>query len=184
MEGAAKTVPESMIYEMVDGQPIYYRGYKEILKGKVNQEEPVGSSFLQSLIISNLVILLHKYLGNTHVVLTNEIGIQFSKGNWRAADIAVFESGQLDITKATNKYLSIPPKIVIEIDTKAEMNEIKDTFKYYNEKTDQLLPLKGSFICNSLNNSFLFLIISLNYLLLSSHLSCRGQWKFYKILHL
>jgi len=67
------------------------------------------------------------------------LGIQFSKGNYRAADIAIYEKSQIDVQKASNKYIDVPPKIVIEIDTKADIADIKDTFQYYNEKTEQLI---------------------------------------------
>lgn len=138
-KSAVKPIPERLIYEMVDGKPIYYKGYKKFIKGKNKTEDQMGSSFLQSIIITNLVLLLHKKIGKEHYILTNELGILFSKGNWRAADIAIYEKTQIDISKATNKYIDIPPKIVIEIDTKAEIEDIKDTFTYYNEKTEQLI---------------------------------------------
>jgi len=139
MKNAAKSIPDRFIYEMVNGKPIYYSGYKKNLKGKNNTKDPMGSSFLQSMIITNLVVFLFNKLGKKYYIFTNELGIQFSKGNWRAADIAIYDKSQIDITKANNKYINIPPKIVIEIDTKAEIEDIKDTFTYYNEKTDQLL---------------------------------------------
>lgn len=132
-------IPKSMIYEMVDGHPIYYKGYKSLLHNPPKPREAMGSSLLQSLIISKMVILLHEYLGSKYIVLTNEIGIRFSKGNWRAADIAVFEADAIETIEADNKYVDIPPRLVIEIDTKAELDEVSDTFTYYNKKTQQLL---------------------------------------------
>ena len=138
MKSGAKSIPEEFIYEIVNDKPIYYNGYRDFLKGK-NNDKPMGSSFLQSMIITNLVIHLYSLIGKKFYILTNELGIQFSKGNFRAADIAIYEKSQIDIKKASNKYIDIPPKIVIEIDTKADINDIKDTFKYYNEKTEQLI---------------------------------------------
>ncbi len=32
MNNALQNIPESLIYEMVAGKPIYYKGYKEYLK--------------------------------------------------------------------------------------------------------------------------------------------------------
>lgn len=60
-------------------------------------------------------------LGKNYLVLTNEIGLQFKEKGWRAADIAIIETEKLKGIKRTIKYLSLPPKVVIEIDTKAEM---------------------------------------------------------------
>ena len=99
----------------------------------------MGSSLLQSLVITRLVVAISQKLSTSHYIFTNELGLQFSKGNWRAADIAIYEKSQIDIKKVTNKYTKIPPKVVIEIDTKADIEDIKDTFNYYNKKTDQLL---------------------------------------------
>ncbi len=39
----------------------------------------------------------------------------------------------------SDKYLEVAPKIVIEVDTKADLSEIPDSFSYYQKKTDQLL---------------------------------------------
>lgn len=139
MGDVVKNIPKSLIYEMVDGKPIYYKGYRDFLLGDNKSAEPMGSSLLQSMIITRLVIFLYKELNDNYYILTNELGLQFSKGNWRAADIAIYEKTQINPNKITNKYTDIPPKIVIEIDTKAEIDEVKDTFTYYNRKTDQLL---------------------------------------------
>ena len=139
MKNIVENIPKSLIYEMVDGKPIYYKGYREFLLGENKSGEPMGSSLLQSMIITRLVILLYKHLEQDYYILTNELGLQFSKGNWRAADIAIYKKNQIEPDKITNKYTKIPPKIVIEIDTKAEIEEVKDTFTYYNLKTDQLL---------------------------------------------
>lgn len=139
MENIIENIPKSLIYEMVDGKPIYYKGYRDFLLGNNKSGEPMGSRLLQSMIITRLVILLHQHLEAKYYILTNELGLQFSKGNWRAADIAIYEKSQIDVNKITNKYTNIAPRIVIEIDTKAEIEEVKDTFTYYNRKTDQLL---------------------------------------------
>lgn len=139
MKNIVENIPKSLIYEMVDGKPIYYKGYRDFLLGNNKSGEPMGSSLLQSMIITRLVILLHQHLEAKYYILTNELGLQFSKGNWRAADIAIYEKSQIDVNKITNKYTNIAPRIVIEIDTKAEIEEVKDTFTYYNRKTDQLL---------------------------------------------
>ncbi|MEM1323676.1 MAG: Uma2 family endonuclease [Bacteroidota bacterium] len=139
MKNAVQDIPESLIYEMVAGKPIYYKGYKEYLKGNKQIEELMGSSYLQSLIITKLVFLLMSHLDKKYVVLTNEIGLQFKDKGWRAADIAIVDVDKLKGVDKTNKYLSVAPKIVIKIDTKAELEEVKDSFSYFHKKTDDLL---------------------------------------------
>lgn len=137
MSAAVEHIPEILVYEMVNGTPIYYKGYKEYLSGNLQIEELMGSSKLQSLIIAELIYILRSFLGDDYLVFTNELGLQFSTKSWRAADIAVIK---LDLVEnLDNKYLAAPPELVIEIDTKAELNDISNPLGYYQEKTDELL---------------------------------------------
>ena len=134
-----KNIPQSLIYEMFEGKPIYYKGYQSYLNGQKNITDVVGSSYLQSLIITKLVYLLISKIGKKYTILTNELGLQFKDKGWRAADIAIIEKERLKDIQATDKYLSIPPKIVIEIDTKAAIEEAQTALSYFHKKTDQLL---------------------------------------------
>lgn len=139
MKSTVQKIPESLIYEKVGGRAIYYKGYKEYLEGNKQIDELMGSSYLQSLIITKLVYFLMSNLNDKYLVLTNEIGLQFKDKGWRAADIAIIETQKLKGVAKTNKYLNIAPKIVIEIDTKAALEEAKDSFGYFHKKTDELL---------------------------------------------
>ncbi|MCB0589312.1 MAG: Uma2 family endonuclease [Phaeodactylibacter sp.] len=140
MESAVKTIPDALIYEMVDGKPVYYKGYKDYLSGKKQIEELTGSSYLQALIGTQLIILLSRLIDlKKYQLISNEVGLKFSKQSWRAADLAIYEKETLKDIPKVNKYLEVPPKIVIEIDTKADLEEIQNPLGYYHEKTDQLL---------------------------------------------
>ncbi len=139
MKTAIQTIPDILIYEMVDNQPIYYNDYLAYLSKTKKIEEIMGSSVLQSLVISRLVFWLQSYLGFEYDVLTNELGIQFEKKNWRAADIAVVRSEKIQSVTDPNKYLNFPPDLIIEIDTKASLKDIKNPLNYYHEKTEDLL---------------------------------------------
>lgn len=137
MSIAVQNIPEVLIYEMIDGQPIYYRGYKEYLKGTKQLSELMGSSKFQSFLATELIFLIRSFLGRDYFVFSNELGLQFSKKSWRAADIAVIK--KREIKEMDNKYLSVPPEYVIEIDTKADLSEITNALGYYQEKTGELL---------------------------------------------
>ena len=52
-------VPNRNCAQMVDGKPVYYKGYKAYLSDENKTEEPIGSSLLQSMIISNIVVYLY-----------------------------------------------------------------------------------------------------------------------------
>ena len=140
MDSAVKAIPKALIYEMVDGKPIYYKGHKDYLSGEKQINELMGSSYLQALIGTQLIILLSRLIDLTkYQLISNEVGLKFGKKSWRAADLAIYERESLKDVPKVNKYLEIPPEIVIEIDTKADLEDIQDSLGYYHEKTDQLL---------------------------------------------
>jgi len=139
MKSKSQSIPKHLVYEVYKGNPIHYRGYKDVLKGTKQFEEIMGSSYIQALIISNLFYLLKRDLGEKFVTLTSEVGLKFGKNSWRAADIAIFEKETLKNLKNPNKYIEFPPKYVIEVDIKASIDDIKDATSYYHKKTDQLL---------------------------------------------
>jgi Uma2 family endonuclease len=137
MENAVQEIPKSLVYEMVNGQPVYYKGYQDYLSGSKQIDEIMGSSKIQALIVAELIFLLKTFLGDDYLIFTNEVGLQFSKKSWRAADIAVVKAGLVE--KLDDKYLEVPPELVIEIDTKAALHDIENPLGYYQEKTEELL---------------------------------------------
>jgi hypothetical protein len=46
-----KNIPESLVYEMMDGKPIYYQGYQSVLNKKRKPEDIIGSSSLQAILV-------------------------------------------------------------------------------------------------------------------------------------
>jgi hypothetical protein len=135
------TVPDVFIYEMWDGKPVYYRGYKECLDNPETFERCMGSSVYQSLVVTTLVVHLHKKLPKSYVLLTNELGVLLKKKDWRSADIAICEKAQIDAIAPGDKmkYLHIAPKVIIEIDTKADVSDFNTSMDYYTTKTQNLL---------------------------------------------
>jgi len=132
-----KQIPNKLIYEMDNEIPIYYSGYRDYLSGKKPAEALMGSSILQSLIITELIYYIKSVIGDNHFVLTNELGVLFSKGSWRLADIAIIEKSRV---KAINeKYIPVPPNVVFEIDTKAALEDYQNPNDYYALKTKRYL---------------------------------------------
>ena len=132
-------IPKALIYEMSKGEAIYYRDYKEFLKGNKTTEELMGSSYLQVVIITAIIKYLFSHLPDIYQVFTNELGVIHKKGNWRALDIAVYKKEALKDVLLENKYLNIPPEAAIEIDTKADTEKFTSAMDYVYEKTDDLL---------------------------------------------
>jgi len=129
-----KKLLEVLTYELVDGRPVYYRGYKEVLKGKKQPEEVMGSSTLQARIIFKLILTLSPLEEKGYILTTNEHGIKFG-GNRRALDIGIFEADKL---KINDEYADVPPVVAIEVDTKAEIGE-GGFMEYMKRKIDDLL---------------------------------------------
>lgn len=141
MKVATQQIPDILIYEMVAGLPIYYKGYKAYLKGNKQIDEIMGSSYLQGALATQLILHLGNLIDlNSYRIISNEIGLKFSKSHWRAADLAIFDLKSLKNIPLNNKYIEVAPKIVIEIDTKAELDDdLKNPLGYFQEKTDDLL---------------------------------------------
>jgi hypothetical protein len=97
----AIAVPTSLVYELSDGQPIYYKNYKNVLNGLCSIDEIMGCGSIQSLVISLLLKYLSRNIDETvYSFFTNEIGLIGSKLN-RACDIAVYENKRLKATFIT-----------------------------------------------------------------------------------
>lgn len=136
-----QNVPDIFIYEMDEGQPIYYRGYQQVLNKTKTIEEIMGSSALQSLLIMLITDFLGAHLPKSYIRLASELGFKFKNKSWRSLDIAIFNLNKVGDKSIfiTNKYIEVPPEIVIEIDTKANLSDLPDPTSYFTKKTDQLL---------------------------------------------
>lgn len=134
-----KKIPDALVYEIMDGKPIYYRGYKEVLSGEKDIEDIMASSTLQAFIITYLLKTLFRNLDdNAYTVLTNEIGVHMGHRNNVANDIAIFDKKVLGAAQIQNKYADVPCKIALEIDTEADLSEMSGT-GYILKKSQKLL---------------------------------------------
>ncbi|MEM9671242.1 MAG: Uma2 family endonuclease [Bacteroidota bacterium] len=134
-----KKIPQELIYEEMDGQPIYYAGYREVLNNNKTLDDIMGSSHLQVVIINLVLKYLYKHVDESdYEFYTNEAGLHLSKSNNLAADIAIYRSDQIKEVTPTNKYLNISPEVVIEVDTKADLTDLKSE-EYLRKKTQKLL---------------------------------------------
>ena len=134
-----KDIPKSLIYEVMDGRPIYRKGYKDVLAGKKTLEEILGRSSLQSLIAFHLAKVLFQFIDeDVHFVLINEVGINLDHKNNLANDLAIYDQTVLKPSMISTKYTDVPPKIAIEIDVKAEYEDLTE-LGYIYKKTQKLL---------------------------------------------
>lgn len=135
----AKKIPAALIYEILDGQPIYFKGYREVLNEQKTIEDIMGSSTLQGFIIEYLLRILFRNLDEKRFhILTNEQGLHLSDKNNLSADIAIFEKEKLTVRLADKQYASVPPKIQIEVDINADTEDFASPVSYTYLKTEKL----------------------------------------------
>jgi hypothetical protein len=85
-----RKIPQQFVYEILDGQPIYYKGYKEVIQNKKTIEEIIGASGIQSIIVYYLVSFIAKFINeDTYSVLTNEAGLHLNHRSNLSNDIAI-----------------------------------------------------------------------------------------------
>lgn len=132
-----EAVPEALIYETLNGRPLYYQGYRDVLAGTLKPEHIVGSSDLQSTLVTILVGTLWNRIDRKHFQLaSNESGLHLAVGDNLSADIAIFD--KITLPKLKGKYFDVAPKIVIEVDIKIDLTEIGSDLAYITEKTKEL----------------------------------------------
>jgi Uma2 family endonuclease len=135
-----KGIPKALIYEMRHGKPIYYRDYRKVLTNEKCLEEVMGCSALQGQLVAWIVgFLLSKLNVRKYAVMSNEAGFIYAPRSWRLLDIAIFDKKRLKKELLSTKYVKTAPKVVIEVDTKADSKNYGDILGYLTEKTEDLL---------------------------------------------
>ena len=101
----------------------------------------MGSSALQAYIVH----LLNGFLFNSldrkkYFILTNESGVNLSKGNNLANDVAIFLRDESN-SFLKKEYMKSAPIIAIEVDTKIEFDEetYEEPKDYFVNKSNKLL---------------------------------------------
>lgn len=134
-----KTIPESLVYEMIDGKPIYRKGYREVVSGKKTLEEIMGASTLQSVIVYYLTVFVGKFIDeDQYFVLVSEPGVHIDHRTNLANDVAIYSQSVLPPSKISKKYADVPPRIAIEVDINADVADTSET-GYIYKKTRKLL---------------------------------------------
>ncbi|MCU0326718.1 MAG: Uma2 family endonuclease [Spirosomaceae bacterium] len=132
-------VPDYLVKEVIEGKPVYYKGYKSVLRKEKTLEEIMGISSLQSIILwylSRIVLGSKNIDDRKYFVFTGESGLHIERNSNFSGDILVYER-----TKNLffdNHYFNIPPIINIEIDIDIDNSNFSD-FEYVQYKTKSLL---------------------------------------------
>ena len=136
----APAVPDNLIKEVIDGIPFYYKGYQNVLAGLQNPEEIMGTSGIQSLLVSYLHGLLFSSLDRKkYWVLTSELGSNLDTHNNLSFDLAICDRSAVKPQDFNLHYLKVAPKIVVEVDTNIDTRDDIPEHEYIYRKTRNLL---------------------------------------------
>ncbi len=134
-----RKIPDYLICEMLDGKPLYYKGYEQVLSGKKTLEDIMGSSGLQAVIVYYLTVFIGKFIDeDRYFVLVSEPGVHIDHQNNVSNDIGIYDQTVLTPSRISKKYVDVPPKIAIEVDINADVSELTET-GYIYKKTRTLL---------------------------------------------
>jgi hypothetical protein len=134
-----RKVPEYLVKEVLDGIPIYYKGYKAVLRKEKTSEDIMGASGLQSFIVSYIYKLLVRQLSDDfYHVFTGEAGLHLDIRNNLSGDIIIYDRTTFSNAIIDTHYLNLPPKIDIEIDVNIDTTDFTEQ-TYIYRKTDRLL---------------------------------------------
>ncbi len=90
-----RKVPEYLVYEMMDGRPIYYRGYRSVLNKTKTFEDISGCSGIQGIIAAFVVrVLLENLNQEDYWILPNEPGIFLDNRNNLIGTIVIFKKSR------------------------------------------------------------------------------------------
>ncbi len=132
-------IPDYLVYEVIDGKPIYYKGWQEVLNKTKTLEEIIASSGIQSYILYYLNIILFTKLGtNNFLFFSNESGVHIGHKKNLASDLAIYSKEILSAEKITTKYVDVPATVYVEVDIKADVEDMGET-GYISLKTKKLL---------------------------------------------
>ena len=136
---AAQAIPSALIYEIMDGKPIYFAGYKDVLNGNKTIEEIMATGKKQSLMLNAIQThLLRTHADKALTIMTGEIGIHISKNQNFSCDLVVFEDATLATLDINQNYFEVPPKLIVEVDLQADPTSININ-QYILKKTRKLL---------------------------------------------
>lgn len=134
-----RKIPDYLICEVLDGKPLYYKGYEDVLAGKKTLEEIMGSSSLQASIVYFITAFIAKFIDeDKYNVLVSEPGVHLDRRDNVSNDIAIFDQSILPGASISKKCVDVPPKIVVEVDISIAISDLTET-GYIYRKTAKLL---------------------------------------------
>jgi len=139
-KSASLPVPDLLVKEVIDGIPVYYKGYRDVLANTKQPEEIMADGLLQVILKSWIARILMMGLDESkYWIGVGEVGSHISRRNNMAHDVAIFSRESLPAGKIGKKYADVPAELVLEIDTEVEYGAGLSTETYIHRKTQNTL---------------------------------------------
>lgn len=130
-------IPNALIWEVLDGQPLYRRGYVSVLRKLKTTDDIIGTSSYQALLTAYLNRLLIQNLDeDLYDIWTGEPGLHLKKNDNVSNDIVVHAI--VSAAHISTNYANYPPKLVVEIDIEIDPHSMPE-IEYLQKKTAKML---------------------------------------------
>lgn len=128
-----RKIPAYLVRETIDGVEFYYPGFRQVLNKQKKLDEIMGDSGLQFFLKDFLVEVLKSGLDKKlYRVAGGELGFHATLRNNLGLDVVIFDRAKLTPDQITPRYVTVAPKVVIEIDVNVELpDRNSDLFQEY-----------------------------------------------------
>ena len=128
-----RSIPAHLVRETIDGIAFYYAGYRDVLNKNKNLDDIMSDSGLQFFLKDYLADLLKAGLDRKkYRIAGGELGFHADYRNNMGLDVVVFDRTVLTPDKITPKFVTVPAKLVVEVDVNVELpDRSTDLFEEY-----------------------------------------------------
>lgn len=138
IEKPVAEIPNYLVKEVIYGKPYYYKNYQSVLNNEKKLEEIMGSSRLQSILLSILSAYFTNIFEKDYWILGNEAGIHIDKNDNLSVDLALLKKENLALEKIDEHYFEEVPECVIEVDVTIDLTD-PENYDYVFQKTQRLI---------------------------------------------
>jgi hypothetical protein len=113
IETSEQLIPKELIYEVLNGKPIYFKGYKDVLNKTKTLDDIMATGRLQTLVLSSIYDeLLPQAKKNGLKIVFNEVGIHVSLNQNFSCDLVAFDKTTLAATENTY-FFNVPLNLLL-----------------------------------------------------------------------
>lgn len=133
----AKKIPQNLIREVLRGEPLYYQGYRDVIKGLKKPEEIMGCSSLQSVLVSIIDFFIQSRINRKkYWIGGNEAGLHLGYKNNLSTDLGIFLKEKVTLSTS---FFEVAPEVSIEVDVKIDVTTLGEKLEYIFGKSEEMI---------------------------------------------